>query len=321
MLSVVVPVLNEEASLALLHGELVTALKAASLDYEIIFVDDGSTDGSWQQIKQLAEKDESVIGLRFRTNFGKAEALSAGFDQARGEMILTIDADLQDDPQDIPKLLARLQQGYDVVSGWKQDRKDPWTRVAGSRVFNWLVSAWTGVQLHDHNCGFKLFNAEVCREIRLYGDLHRFVAVLAAARGFKVTEVGVHHRARPFGGLAIRLGPDPSWPTGPRHGPVLDRVWAAAPALIRDFRSARFLLRQPRAAGVGRLVVRFAVRLGRWRVAGPTADPPAHAAGVLLVAGSHDLRGAANIDGFLGGVICRLPTARSGHLLGLRNGR
>ena len=221
MLSVVVPVLNEEASLVKLHQELVEAIQEAELDYEIIFVDDGSTDGSWKQIQQLAEQHVQVIGLRFRTNFGKAEALSAGFDQARGDVILTIDADLQDDPRDLPLLWARLQQGYDLVGGWKQDRQDRWTRVVGSRIFNWLVSTLTGVKLHDHNSGFKLLRAEVCREIRLYGDLHRFVAVLAASRGFKVTEVPVHHRPRSFGRS--------------RYG------WARIPRGLLDLATVRFL--------------------------------------------------------------------------------
>ena len=199
LLSVVVPVLDEEASIALLFAELRKAIEREQLDYEVIYVDDGSTDGTWAEIQKLTEQHDTVVGLRFRTMFGKAEALSAGFDYARGEMIVTIDGDLQDDPNDLPLLLARFRQGYHVVSGWKRERKDPKRRIIGSRIFNWLVSIVTGVKLHDHNCGFKLYDAEVFREIRLYGGLHRFVPVLAAARGFKVTEVAINHRTRPFG--------------------------------------------------------------------------------------------------------------------------
>jgi dolichol-phosphate mannosyltransferase len=140
-----------------------------------------------------------VLGIRFRRNFGKAAALSAGFDAAEGDRLVTLDGDLQDDPAEISRLLAKLDEGYDVVSGWKQVRHDPWHKVWPSRVFNWLVSALTGVRLHDHNCGLKCFRREVMLEVRLYGELHRFVPVLAAARGFKVAEVVVQHRPRRFG--------------------------------------------------------------------------------------------------------------------------
>jgi glycosyltransferase involved in cell wall biosynthesis len=199
MLSVVIPLLDENASLAELHAEIVAAAERSQLEVEIIFVDDGSTDGSWETITGLSGKDDRVRGVRLRTNFGKAAALTAGFKAARGELVLTMDADLQDDPAEIPRFLEKIKSGLDVVSGWKQLRNDPWHKVWPSRVFNWMVGALTGVKLHDHNCGMKCYRAEVLREVRLYGELHRFVPVLAAARGFRVGEVAVNHRPRRYG--------------------------------------------------------------------------------------------------------------------------
>jgi glycosyltransferase involved in cell wall biosynthesis len=199
MLSIVVPVLNEAESLETLHREIVEATHGLAEPVEIIFVDDGSSDGSWKTIESLAARHTAVSGIRFRRNFGKAAALTAGMRTAHGEFILTIDADLQDDPAEIPRMLGKLGEGYDVVNGWKEQRLDPWHKVYPSRVFNWVVSAITGLKLHDHNCGLKLFRTEVADEIRLYGELHRFIPVLAHARGFRVTELAVHHRPRRFG--------------------------------------------------------------------------------------------------------------------------
>jgi dolichol-phosphate mannosyltransferase len=199
MLSAVIPVLNEVESLAALHGELSDVAAQQGYDLEFIFVDDGSTDGSWERIEQIAAIDPRVRGIRFRRNFGKAAALSAGFAAARGELVLTLDADLQDDPREIPRFLAEIDKGLDCISGWKQVRHDPWHKVGPSRVFNWLVGVLTGVKLHDHNCGFKCYRREIFQEVRLYGELHRFVPVLAAARGWKVGEISVNHRSRKFG--------------------------------------------------------------------------------------------------------------------------
>lgn len=198
-LSLVIPVLNEVDSLPELHSQISRAAIDHSLDTEIIFVDDGSRDGSWKTIQQLSQSDPRVQGIRFRRNFGKAAALTAGLRSATGDLVMTMDADLQDDPAEIPRFMARLDEGFDVVNGWKQRRLDPWHKVYPSRVFNWLVSRMTGLKLHDHNCGVKLFRSQVAREIRLYGELHRFVPVLAHARGFRVTEIGVNHRARQHG--------------------------------------------------------------------------------------------------------------------------
>jgi dolichol-phosphate mannosyltransferase len=199
MLSVVIPVFNEAESLAELYRQLRRVELDEHSDAQLVFVDDGSTDGSWQIIVRLAASDPQVLGIRFRRNFGKAAALAAGFQVARGERIVTLDGDLQDDPAEIPRLLDKLDEGFDVVSGWKQPRRDPWHKVWPSRVFNWLVSRLTGVQLHDHNCGLKAYRRPVIREVRLYGQLHRFVPVLAHARGFRVAEVSVHHRPRAHG--------------------------------------------------------------------------------------------------------------------------
>ena len=199
MLSAVIPLRDEVESLRALHAELAGVAREHGYDLEIIFIDDGSTDGSWELVEQLAAEDPRVRGIRFRRNFGKAAALNAGFDAARGETVVTLDADLQDDPREIPRFLAEIDRGLDCISGWKQVRHDPWHKVGPSRVFNWLVGALTGVRLHDHNCGFKCYRREIFDEVRLYGELHRFVPVLAAARGWKVGEIVVNHRARQHG--------------------------------------------------------------------------------------------------------------------------
>jgi glycosyltransferase involved in cell wall biosynthesis len=199
MLSIVIPTLNEAPCLEELYHQLSAVAGERGYELQIIFVDDGSTDGTWQILERLAGTNERVLGIRFRRNFGKAAALSAGFDAAVGDVIVTLDADLQDDPAEIPKLIARLDEGFDVVNGWKQERHDPWHKTGPSKVFNLLVSWMTGVKLHDHNCGLKCFRREVINEVRLYGELHRFVPVLAAARGFRVGEVVVKHRPRLVG--------------------------------------------------------------------------------------------------------------------------
>jgi dolichol-phosphate mannosyltransferase len=200
MISCVIPLYNEHESLRVLYGEIVEATRTANLDFEIVFVDDGSNDGSWSIVDDLAKSDPRVHGVRFRRNFGKAAALSAGFHAARGDIILTLDADLQDDPREIPRFLTALHDGLDVVSGWKRVRHDPWHKVWPSWVFNNLVGLVTGVRLHDHNCGMKCYRKEIFREVRLYGELHRFIPVLAAARGYRIGEVEINHRPRKFGG-------------------------------------------------------------------------------------------------------------------------
>ncbi|MFI4875864.1 MAG: glycosyltransferase family 2 protein [Blastopirellula sp. JB062] len=198
-LSAVIPVYNEEDSLRELHRELTEVAVANGYEMEIIFVDDGSSDASWQVERELAESDQNVKAIRFRRNFGKAAALDAGFRAARGDLIMTLDADLQDDPHEIPRFLEQIEGGLDVVSGYKQVRHDPWHKVLPSRIFNWMVSTLTGVRLHDHNCGMKCYRRDIFEEVRLYGELHRFVPVLASARGWKIGEIVIQHRARQFG--------------------------------------------------------------------------------------------------------------------------
>jgi glycosyltransferase involved in cell wall biosynthesis len=199
MISLVIPLLNEAESIPVLFSEIDQVAKAHGLALETIFVDDGSHDESWAQIVKLSQEDSRVRGIRLRRNFGKAAALMAGVREASGDPIVTLDADLQDDPREIPALLERLNQGFDVISGWKRSRHDPWARVFASRVFNRLVSAITGVRLHDHNCGLKAYRAALFAEVQIYGELHRFIPVLAASRGFRVGELEVNHRPRRFG--------------------------------------------------------------------------------------------------------------------------
>lgn len=205
-LSAVIPVFCEAESLPALHAELVEVARDQGHELEIIFVDDGSTDGSWPVIERLAAEDARVRGIRFRRNFGKAAALSAGFKEARGEFVFTLDADLQDDPREIPRFLAAMTDELDVISGWKKVRHDPWHKVLPSRVFNWLVGWLTGVRLHDHNCGFKCYRREVLSEVRIYGELHRFIPVLAHQEGYRVAELPVRHRPRAHG--RSRYGPE-----------------------------------------------------------------------------------------------------------------
>ena len=199
MLSIIIPAFNEAESLRELHSEIDRTCSARQIEAEIVFVDDGSTDGTWAVLRELAARDSRVRGVRFRRNFGKAAALSAGMQAARGELICMMDADLQDDPAEIPAFLERMAAGFDVVNGWKKQRLDPWHKVFPSKVFNCMVSRLTGLALNDHNCGLKCFRREVAAEIRLYGELHRFIPVLANARGFKVTELEIRHRPRRFG--------------------------------------------------------------------------------------------------------------------------
>ncbi len=198
-LSFVIPVFNEAESLRPLYEQIVQAAGENGVEFEVILVDDGSRDGSWPVIQELARCDHRVSGIRFRRNFGKAAAIMAGFGAASGERLLLLDADLQDDPDGLPRFLGKLEAGFDVVNGWKERRLDPWHKVYPSRVFNWMVSRLSGLKLHDHNCGMKLLTREVAHELKLYGELHRFIPVLAHARGFRVTEVSIEHRARQFG--------------------------------------------------------------------------------------------------------------------------
>ncbi|MGH3127861.1 MAG: glycosyltransferase family 2 protein [Gaiellaceae bacterium] len=206
MISVVVPLLNEEATLEELYREIAAALEARGEGFEVVFVDDGSTDRSLEILHRLHDETDNVVVVHLRRNFGKAPALQAGFFEARGEIVVTIDADLQDDPAEIPQLLAKLDEGFDLVSGWKTRRNDPLTRRLFSRLFNWTTGLISGVRLHDVNCGLKAYRAEVLEDMRLYGELHRFIPVLAAYQGYRIAEIPVNHRARQHG--RSRYGPE-----------------------------------------------------------------------------------------------------------------
>ncbi len=197
--SVVVPVYNERESVRPLSEELLAALRGLGRPSEILFVDDGSTDGTTEVLAELAAEEPEIAVVRLRRNFGKAAALMAGFREARGDAIVTIDGDLQDDPAEIPRLLEELEAGADLVSGWKRDRRDPWSRRAASSVFNGVTTRMSGLKLHDLNCGFKAYRAEVVRSLALTGDQYRYIPVLAAAEGFTVRELAVNHRPRRYG--------------------------------------------------------------------------------------------------------------------------
>jgi glycosyltransferase involved in cell wall biosynthesis len=199
MISVVVPVHDEERSVSLLYEELQAALDPLEDAWEAVFVDDGSADGTFAALTRLHARTGNVRVVRLRRNFGKSAALSAGFAHAAGETVVTIDGDLQDDPSEIPHLLAKLDEGFDLVSGWKAKRRDPWRRRLLSRVFNWVTGRVSGLRLHDMNCGLKAYRAEVLRGLRIYGELHRFLPVLAHYRGYRIAELPVNHRARPHG--------------------------------------------------------------------------------------------------------------------------
>ena len=199
MISVVIPVHNEERSVALLLDELGSALDPLDRPWEAVFVDDGSTDGTFSALTRLHAAAANVRIVRLRRNFGKAAALQAGFEEAQGEFVVTIDGDLQDDPAEIPRLLAKLDEGFDLVSGWKARRRDPLRRRLPSRIFNAVTGRLSGLRLHDLNCGLKAYRAEVLQGLRLYGELHRFVPVLAHYRGYRVAELPVNHRPREHG--------------------------------------------------------------------------------------------------------------------------
>lgn len=210
-LSIVLPIYNEEESLPHLLAELVPALEVTGRTFEIICIDDGSQDNSFEELKKLRDQDSRVRLVRFRRNFGQTAAFAAGFNRARGDVVITMDADLQNDPADIPKLLAKIDEGYDVVSGWRVDR---WQEGVGSlikrkipsAVANWLISTGTGVALHDYGCALKAYRSEVVKNINLYGDLHRYIPAMASYIGVTVTEVPVSYRSRKFGRSKYGLG-------------------------------------------------------------------------------------------------------------------
>ena len=198
-LSVLVPAYNEVESLPELYRAVRAELEKTGRSWEILVIDDGSNDGTLDLLRALRAADERVRVISFRRNYGKSAALSVGFGEARGEILITMDADLQDDPAEIPRLVARLEEGFDVVSGWKQKRQDPIAKTVPSRLFNVVTSMACGLKLHDFNCGLKAYRSEAARSLEVYGELHRYLPALSHMQGFKVTEIPVRHHARRFG--------------------------------------------------------------------------------------------------------------------------
>lgn len=199
-LSFVIPAKNEEGSVQILYQEIAAVVRSLKKTYEIIFIDDGSTDTTFQKLTTLHKKDSNVKIIKFRGNLGKSAALQVGFDKVSGDVVFTMDADLQDNPKEIPHFLEKINEGYDLVSGWKKTRHDPSVKVIPSRILNnFLTPLLTGVKLHDINCGFKAYRREVVKTLNLYGELYRFIPVFAAKQAFRVTEIPVDHRARKHG--------------------------------------------------------------------------------------------------------------------------
>jgi glycosyltransferase involved in cell wall biosynthesis len=200
-ISIVVPVYNEEESLGELREWIESILSAHSFSYEVIFVDDGSNDASWKVIEELSGKYAAVKGIRFRRNYGKAAALHTGFQSASGEIVITLDADLQDSPEEVPELVRMIREdGYDLVSGWKKKRYDPLTKRIPSRLYNWFARKVSGIKLHDFNCGLKAYRNQVVKSIEVYGDMHRYIPLLAKRAGFtKIGEKVVQHQKRKYG--------------------------------------------------------------------------------------------------------------------------
>ncbi len=204
--SVVIPLYNEEDSLKELYQQLRSVLQRSNYRYELVFVDDGSTDRSFQNLLDLRRNDQRIKIIRFRRNFGKSAALAVGFEKALGTYVVTMDADLQDDPAEIPSLIKKLEDGHDLVSGWKKVRKDPVTKTIPSKFFNFVTRVMTGIRIHDFNCGLKAYRNEVVKTVNVYGELHRYIPVLAHNAGFKVTEMIVRHRPRKFGRTKFGIG-------------------------------------------------------------------------------------------------------------------
>ena len=200
LISVVIPLLNEEESISELSNLLEIELeKLSDGNYEVIFIDDGSTDNSFEEIKKVYESNNKFKCVRFRRNYGKSAALSVGFSRAKGDYVITMDADLQDDPKEISNLIDKLNEGYDLVSGWKKKRYDPISKTLPSKFFNWVTSKASGIKLHDFNCGLKGYRNEVVKSLQVYGEMHRYLPALSHWMGFKVTEIVVQHHARKYG--------------------------------------------------------------------------------------------------------------------------
>lgn len=199
-ISVLIPAFNEAESLSELNKQIVEVMQANKLDYEIVYIDDGSTDNTYQVLTEIKQQNDHIKIIKFKKNFGKSTALSIGFQEVLGDLIITMDADLQDEPKEIPNFIDKINSNdYDMISGWKQDRKDNYIKLISSKIFNNTVTRLTGIKLHDFNCGFKIYKKEAIKDINIYGELHRFIPVLVYEQGFKVGELKIQHNERKFG--------------------------------------------------------------------------------------------------------------------------
>jgi glycosyltransferase involved in cell wall biosynthesis len=247
--SVIVPLFNEEESLKELHHQIRSTFNRINARYEIIFVDDGSTDSSFKVLRDLRGSDRHIQVIRFRRNFGKSAALAVGFEKAVGDIVITMDADLQDDPAEIPALARKIGDGYDLVSGWKKRRKDPISKTIPSKFFNSVTSMMTGIKIHDFNCGLKAYRRDVVKNVKVYGELHRYVPVLAHWEGFRVGELPVQHRPRKYGKTKFGLG----------------RFWKGFLDLITTLFITRYLKRPMHLFGLwGLLAITIGVMIDGW---------------------------------------------------------
>jgi glycosyltransferase involved in cell wall biosynthesis len=247
--TVIVPLFNEEESLKELHHQIRSTFTRINARYEIIFVDDGSTDSSFSVLRDLRRADRHIRAIRFRRNYGKSAALAAGFEKAVGDIVITMDADLQDDPAEIPALARKIEEGYDLVSGWKKRRKDPISKTIPSKFFNAVTSMMTGIRIHDFNCGLKAYRRDVVKNVRVYGELHRYVPVLAHWEGFRVGEIPVQHRPRKYGKTKFGLG----------------RFWKGFLDLITTLFITRYLKRPMHLFGLwGLLAIAVGLMIDGW---------------------------------------------------------
>ena len=196
-ISIIIPLYNEGDSLNELYSEI--KKNVIKYNYELIFIDDGSNDNSWNILKKISNTDENIKIIKFHNNYGKSEALSEGFLISQGDYIITMDADLQDDPNEITSLIQKIDEGWDLVSGWKKDRKDSWNKILPSKIFNFITGFFIGLKIHDYNCGLKAYRKKVVKSLNLYGGLHRYIPAIASQNGFKITEIEVNHRIRKYG--------------------------------------------------------------------------------------------------------------------------
>ena len=272
-ISVVIPLYNEEESLRELHQQLKATLGRTSQRYELVFVDDGSTDKSFQVLRDLKRVDRHIKVIRFRRNYGKSAALAVGFEKATGNIVITMDADLQDDPAEIPALKRKLDDGYDLVSGWKKSRKDPLSKTIPSRLFNFVVRVMTGIRIHDFNCGLKAYRRDVIKAVNVYGELHRYIPVLAHWEGFKVGELPVRHRARRFGKTKFGFG----------------RFWKGFLDLLTVIFTTRYFRRPLHLFGIwGLIALLIGLGISIWLVVDwfqgrPLSNRPLLLAGIFLV--------------------------------------